>query len=73
MSCVQGQKNLNDVLSQHKEVVAKEGLGFDPSSSKKKNVLLKRAQLLSRLTFVREGHKEKGKGKVDGGCEWEGH
>ena len=37
MSCAQGQKNLNEVLSQHKEVVAKEGLGFDPSTSKKQN------------------------------------
>ena len=36
MTCAQGQKNLNEVLSQHNEVFAKEGLGFDPSTSKKK-------------------------------------
>ena len=34
MTCAQGQKNLNEVLSQHNEVFAKEGLGFDPSASK---------------------------------------
>src|SRR6266496_6097525 len=34
MTCAQGQKNLNEVLSQHNEVVSKEGLGFDQSTSK---------------------------------------
>ena len=64
MSCAQGQKNLNEVLSQHKEVVAKEGLGFDPSTSKKKMAPQKCTTPIKE-TFVREGHKEKGKGKVD--------
>jgi hypothetical protein len=45
-------------------VVAKEGLGFDPSISKKKTSSQKCTTPLKE-TFVREGHKEKGKGKVD--------
>lgn len=64
MSCLQGQKNLNQVLSQHKEVVAKEGHGFDPSTSKKKTTPQKCSTPIKE-TFVREGHKEKGKGNVN--------
>ena len=60
MTCAQGQKNLNEVLSQHNEVFAKEGLGFDPSTSKKKMSSQKCTTPLKE-TFVREGHKEKGK------------
>ena len=60
MTCAQGQKNLNEVLSQHNEVFAKEGLGFDPSTSKKKTSSQKCTTPLKE-TFVREGHKEKGK------------
>ncbi|KAI4980967.1 hypothetical protein ZWY2020_021452 [Hordeum vulgare] len=36
VSCIQGEKNLNDLLSNQKEVVRKEGLGFAPKSKKKK-------------------------------------
>jgi hypothetical protein len=64
MTCAQGQKNLNEVLSRHNEVFAKEGLGFDPSISKKKTSSQKCTTPLKE-TFVREGHKEKGKGKVN--------
>ena len=64
MTCAQGQKNLNEVLSRHNEVCAKEGLGFDPSTSKKKTSSQKCTTPLKE-TFVREGHMEKGKGKVD--------
>ena len=60
MTCAQGQKNLNEVLRQHNEVFAKEGLGFDPSASKKKTSSQKCTTPLKE-TFVREGHKEKGK------------
>ena len=60
MTCAQGQKNLNEVLSQHNEVFAKEGLGFDPSTSKNKTSSKKCTTPLKE-TFVREGHKEKGK------------
>ena len=41
VSCIQGEKNLNDLLSNQKECVAKEGVGFNPASKsgkkKKKN------------------------------------
>ena len=37
VSCIQGEKNLNELLSNQKEVVAKEGLGYTPKSKKKKN------------------------------------
>ena len=70
MTCAQGQKNLNEVLSQHNEVFAKEGLGFDPSTSKKKTSSQKCTTPLKE-TFVREGHKEKGKvvsGKATRAC-----
>ena len=32
VSCIQGKKNLNDLLSNQKEVVGKEGIGFAPKS-----------------------------------------
>ena len=48
------------MLSQHNEVFAKEGLGFDSSTSKKKTSSQKCTTPLKE-TFVREGHKEKGK------------
>ena len=35
VSCIQGEKNLNDLLSNQKEVVAKEGIGFTPKSKNK--------------------------------------
>ena len=38
VSCIQGDKNLNDLLSNQKEVVAKEGIGFATMpKNKKKN------------------------------------
>ena len=36
MTCIQGEKNLNDLLSNQKEVVDKEGVGFAPKSKNKK-------------------------------------
>ena len=34
--CIQGEKNLTDLLSNQKEVVGKEGIGFAPKSKNKK-------------------------------------
>ena len=69
VSCIQGEKNLNDLLSNQKEVVAKEGVGFAPKSkNKKKNDKAKRPPPLKQ-TFVKEGEgapKEK-KNNVKGG------
>ena len=68
VTCIQGEKNLNDLLSNQKEVVAKEGVGFTPKSkNKKKNDKTKRPPPLKQ-TFVKEGEgapKEK-KEKVMG-------
>jgi chromosome segregation ATPase len=36
-TCIQGEKNLNDLLSNQKGVVGKEGLGFAPKSKKANN------------------------------------
>src|ERR1041384_368477 len=42
LTCAQGEKKLNEVLSHHKESLAKEGLGFDPSTSAKNYVALRK-------------------------------
>ena len=72
MSCIQGEKNLNELLSNQKECVAKEGIGFDSSLKKKKNKHKKKKNKKKKhqatppqqqITFVQEGHKEKKKGK----------
>src|ERR1041385_3545220 len=65
ITCAQGEKNLNDVLSHHKEYTAKEVLGFDPSRSVKKVVTLSKGSTPKKVIFVREGHTDKGKKKVD--------
>ena len=55
VTCIQGEKNLNDLLSNQKEVVAKEGIGFAPKSkNKKKNDKTKRPHLLKQ-NFVKRG------------------
>ena len=38
VSCIQGEKNLNDLLRNQKEVVAKEGIGFAPKPKNKKKI-----------------------------------
>ena len=49
------EKNLNDLLSNQKEVVAKEGIGFAPKpKNKKKNDKTKRPPRLKQ-TFLKEG------------------
>src|SRR3954464_7811588 len=65
LTCAQGEKNLNEVLSHHKETLAKEGLGFDTSTSATKKVALSKRPTPQKVVFVREGHKDKGKKKVD--------
>ena len=55
VSCIQGEKNLNDLLSNQKEVVGKEGIGFAAKSkNKKKNDKAKRPPTLKQA-FVKEG------------------
>jgi hypothetical protein len=69
VSCIQGEKNLNDLLSNQKEVVAKEGLGFAPKSKKKKKKSKTKQPLPLKKVFVKKGegvHEEK-KNKVVGG------
>ena len=68
MTCIQGEKNLNDLLSNQKEVVGKEGLGFAPESKKKNKTKTKKALPLKE-TFVKvgEGTHEKKKNKEVGG------
>src|ERR1041385_642370 len=65
LTCAQGEKNLNDVLSHHKESFAKEGLGFDPITSVTKDFTLSKGSTPQKVIFVREGNKDKGKKKVD--------
>src|SRR3954465_3195306 len=69
VSCIQGEKNLNDLLSNQKEVVAKEGIGFTPKSkNKKKDDKAKQPPPLKQ-TFVKEGEgasKKKNNNNVKG-------
>src|SRR4051812_30949863 len=73
--CIQGEKDLNDLFSNQKEVVAKEGIGFAPKpKNKKKNDKTKRPPPLKQ-TFVKEGvgaSKEK-KNNVKGGSVKKGN
>jgi hypothetical protein len=62
VTCIQGEKNLNELLSNQKEVVAKEGLGFVPKSKKKKKNNKNKKPLPLKEVFVKKGdgaHKEK--------------
>ena len=76
MSCIQGEKNLNEILRNQKECVAKEGIGFDPSQNKKSKHKKKNKKKnhqatppQQQITFVQEGHKEKDKRKEKVGEE----
>src|SRR6187399_1352457 len=67
VTCIQGEKNLNTLLSNQKEVVAKEGIGFVPKPKKKKNDKTKQPPPL-RQSFVKEGEgASKKKNNVKGG------
>ena len=64
VSCIQGEKNLNDLLSSQKEVIGKEGIGFGASSSKEKNKKRKNKKKKGKappptkdVAFVKEGEK----------------
>ena len=48
VSCIQGEKNLNDLLSNQKDVVAKEGLGSHPSPRTRRRMTRPNDLLLSR-------------------------
>ena len=63
-------ENVNNILSNQKECVAKEGIGFDPSSKKKKTKKKSHMKKIGptsppqqKIAFVHEGHKEKEKEK----------
>ena len=72
VSCIQGEKNLDDLLSNQKEVVAKEGIGFVPKSkNNKKNDKAKRPPPLKQ-TFVKEvegASKDKKNNEKGGGVK----
>src|SRR6187401_2625932 len=63
VTCIQGEKNLNALLSNQKEVVAKEGIGFAPKPKKKKNDKTKQPPPL-RQSFVKEGEGTSTKKKM---------
>ena len=75
-TCIQGKKNLNDLLINQKGVVAKEGVGYVPDSkNKKKNDKTKRPPPLMQ-TFVKEGEsasEEKKKNNAKGGVVKKGN
>ena len=70
VTCIQGEKNLNNLLSNQKEVVAKEGIGFVPKPKKKKIDKTNQPPPL-RQTFVKEGEGASKKKKTvkDGGVK----
>ena len=72
VSCIQGEKNLNDLFSNQKEVVGNEGIGFaSKPKNKKKNDKAKRPPPLKQ-TFGNEGEgasKEKKNNEKGGGVK----
>jgi len=69
VTCIQGGKNLNDLLSNQKEVIGKEGLRFVPKSKKKKNKTKQPLPLKDTFVKVSEGAHERKKTKEVGGNE----
>ena len=62
VSCIQRENNLNDLLINRRECVAKGGIGFDPYSKRNKTMNKKKYQApppQQKIAFVREGHYEK--------------
>ena len=55
----QGEKNLNDLLSNQKGVFGKEGLGFTPKSKKINNKKKKPTSPSKDIAFVKEGELTK--------------
>jgi hypothetical protein len=58
-TCIQGEKNLNDLLSNQKGVVGKEGIGFTPNSKKVNNKKKKATPPSKDIVFVKEGELAK--------------
>ena len=54
VTCIQGEKNLNNLLSNQKRTVGKQGLGFG-FSTKKTNVNKKSTPHTNDIVFVKEG------------------
>jgi hypothetical protein len=69
MACAQGEKNLNDLLSNQKDQIGKEGLGFSTKSKKKNNKKKKSSPSSKAIIFVKEGElaKEKETNTIVGG------
>ena len=68
VSCRQGEKSLNDLLSTQKGVVGKEGIGLTSKSKGKRKNKSKRSLTLMDI-FVKEGEgtQEVNRNKVDDG------
>jgi len=75
VSCIQGEKNLNDLLSNQKEVVSKEGIGFVPKSKKKKKNDKTKLPPPLKQTFVKggEGAPKEKKNNAKGGVAKRGN
>jgi hypothetical protein len=75
VSCIQGEKNLNDLLSNQKEVVSKEGIGFVPKSKKTKKSDKTKLPPPLKQTFVKggEGAPKEKKNKTKGGVAKRGN
>jgi hypothetical protein len=61
LACAQGEKNLNDLLSNQKDQIGKEGLGFSTKSKKKNNKKKKPSPSSKAIIFVKEGELAKEK------------
>ena len=68
-SCIQGEKNLNDLISGQKENLGKEGLGFNSEpnkkTKKKKNKKNMSTPSSKPIVFVKEGELAKGKEAIN--------
>ena len=60
-TCIQGKKNLDDLLSTQRDNVSKEGIGFPPKNKNKKKKNKKKKVMATSpskmITFVKEGEK----------------
>ena len=61
-TCIQGKKNLDDLLSTQRDNVSKEGIGFPPKNKNNKKKKNKKKKVMATypskmITFVKEGEK----------------
>lgn len=70
VTCIQGEKNLNDLLTSQKEVVAKEGVGFAPKTKKKTK---QPPQLMETFVKSRKHTHRKKKNQAKGGNAMKGN